>query len=551
MAKRKPEPFLTLGFAAISWIEHYLVHGPGDVQGQPVELDDEFAAFTLKAYRVNARGGQRKVRRAFLSRAKGRSKSGFAAFIECFEALGPCRFDHWAEAGEVSDWGYEYDEGEPVGRPLTYVEILNVATEEGQAGNTYDAVYYMLHPDTASDALLEDYGRLDVGLTRINLPDKRGFIEPVTAANESKDGGKSTFIVADETHLWIPPTTPGAKFKLGKMHQTMVRNLLKRKVASGWMLETSTMYADGEKSVAEGTHAYAKALIKAGRDDGRLLFDHRQASEHWDLENRRERISALKEAYGPAAAWMDLEAIADYWDDPQASHAEFRRFFLNQPVPTEEPVQLIPELPAWPDRVIERTKPPALGAIGIAVSRDLSWSAICSAGQWPDERVHLGIGQSAEGRVDHDRGTAWLVARAKYLQDTYRCVVALDEKCPDQNLATRLRDAGVDVTELDTADMLDGTSGLINDVAEGKVTHFGEDDFTEARAVLVRRDVNDRPLWGRKQSTGDITPIEAATVARKALLDGPGGPLVLTGSLMAKGGGDGAAAGNDDGADQG
>jgi hypothetical protein len=39
---------------------------------------------------------------------------------------------------------------------------------------------------------------------------------------------------------------------------TMVRNLLKRKVASGWMLETSTMYAEGENSVAEGTHAYAK-----------------------------------------------------------------------------------------------------------------------------------------------------------------------------------------------------------------------------------------------------------------------------------------------------
>ena len=36
---------VTMGWAAISWIEHYLVHGPGDVQGQPIELDDEFAAF--------------------------------------------------------------------------------------------------------------------------------------------------------------------------------------------------------------------------------------------------------------------------------------------------------------------------------------------------------------------------------------------------------------------------------------------------------------------------------------------------------------------------
>ena len=40
--------YVSLGWSAISWIEHYLVHGPGDVQGQPVELDDEFAAHILK-----------------------------------------------------------------------------------------------------------------------------------------------------------------------------------------------------------------------------------------------------------------------------------------------------------------------------------------------------------------------------------------------------------------------------------------------------------------------------------------------------------------------
>jgi hypothetical protein len=118
-------------------------------------------------------------------------------------------------------------------------------------------------------------------------------------------------------------------FKLGKMHQTMLRNLLKRKESSGWMLETSTMYAEGERSVAEGTHAYAKSM--EGRAST-LLFDHRQAADHWNLDKRAERIAALKEAYGPAAAWMNLGAIADYLDDPQASEAEFRRFFLNQPV---------------------------------------------------------------------------------------------------------------------------------------------------------------------------------------------------------------------------
>src|SRR5205085_1951574 len=102
------DQFLSLGFAAIDWIEHFLVHGPGDVQGQAIELDDEFAGFIVQAYRVGAKTCERLLRRAFLSRPKGRSKSGLAAMVECFEMLGPCRFDHWAEAGEVSYWGYEY-----------------------------------------------------------------------------------------------------------------------------------------------------------------------------------------------------------------------------------------------------------------------------------------------------------------------------------------------------------------------------------------------------------------------------------------------------------
>lgn len=493
--------FKSLGFAAISWIEHYLVHGPGDVQGQPIELDDEFAAFIVKAYRVDPKTGARFVRRAFLSRAKGRSKSGLAAFIEDFEAIGPCRFDHWAEAGEVSDWGYEYEEGEPVGAPLQYVEILNVATEESQAGNTYDAVYYTLHPETCSDALLEDYGRLDVGLTRINLPNSRGYIEPVTASNESKDGGKSTFIVADETHLWTPPIA--GKFKLGKMHQTMVRNLLKRKMSSGWMLETSTMYADGEGSVAEGTHAFAKS----GKADGKLLFDHRQAADHWDLSKRSDRIKALRETYGPAAAWMDLEAIADYWDDPQASEAEFKRFFLNQPVQLEEGV-----LPKWRKCFLDE-EPPPVTAIGIAASVGAEFGSIASACAWPGDAINL-------ASVDRRPGTAWLVTEAKRIQDVHGCAVLIDEKCPDGALIQALTDAGVDVSVLKFADLVASTSELVNRVREGTVTHQHTTDLDAAIGVAMWRDAGDgRRLFGRKKSSGPIDMLEAAIAALHGAVD--------------------------------
>lgn len=502
-----PSSFRTLGFYAIAWIETFLVHGPGDVQGQAIELDDEFASFILKAYEVDDTGS-RKVRRAFLSRPKGRSKSGLAAMIECFEALGECRFDHWAEPGEVSDWGYEFEPGEPVGKQLTYVEALNVATEESQAGNTYDGVYYMLHPDTCSPELLGRFGKLDVGLTRINLPDRRGFIEPVSAANESKDGGKSTFIVADETHLWTPPLSAGAVFKLGKMHQTMVRNLLKRKVASGWMLETSTMYAEGEQSVAEGTHTYAKSLVAAGRSDGKLLFDHRQASDHWNLEKRSERIKALKQAYGPAAAWMDLEAIADYWDDPQASEAEFRRFWLNQPVPLVDPNVF--DLTRWGQLIVRDAPPPSRVALVVDVSPDRKWACIGVAGELEGEPertlvlCHSGIGMK------------WVAAKvAELVESRDVAEVGLVMTGQAKGLQPELVKAGVEYQKLGGQEVAAAYTAFHGALKAGTVAHVGQGELdTAVAAAKTRRTAaGESEVWDRREGAADISPIVACSAA--------------------------------------
>ena len=511
MARRAAEPFLTLGFAAISWIEHYLVHGPGDVQGEQIELDDEFAAFIVKAGEVDTRG-RRKVRRAFLSRAKGRNKSGLAAMIACYEALGPCRFDHWAEAGEVSHWGYEYDEGEPVGAPLKYVEILCVATEEGQAGNTYDGIYYMLHEETASEELLADYGKLDVGLTRINLPNKRGFIEPATAANDSKDGGKSTFIVADETHLWTPPAK--GVFKLGKMHQTMTRNLLKRRIASGWMLETSTMYAAGERSVAEGTHEYAKAIAEGRNKDGPLLFDHRQAPMDADLSTKRARIKALREAYGPASEWMNLEAIAESWDDPQVLEADFRRFWLNQPVPTEE--ETPSALTGWRSRLNGNLQPPTPIAIGVAMPMDRSSVSIGTAGRI-DGRLVL-------GRTDKRPGFDWAIDRIFEIQQAHQVMVVIDEKGPAAPLIPKLEERGVIVTTATLEDYVKACADTVDHIFAGSMWILPHPDVDEAFDGARWRGVGDgRRVLGRLKSENDVSMAEAMVLAGWAVENVPAG----------------------------
>lgn len=323
---------ISLGALAIAWIEHFLVHGPGDIEGQSIEVDDEFAAFIVKCYRLNP-NGSRMVRRGAISRPKGRAKSELAAFIACFEALGPCRFAGFAKGGERTEWGYVYGRGEPMGEPVKRPSISCFATELGQSGNTFDAIRYILDPERGRDEnepapqrdrLIAYYGTIDVGLTRIILPGG-GTITPETAKDTSKDGGKETFCVFDETHLWVLSTLVG-------LHQTVIRNLFKRKIASGWCLETTTMYAPGENSVAEGTHAYAKLIAEGRVSRLRLVFDHKQASAKWDVTKRADRVGGLHEVYGPASAWMDLESIADSYDDPQTSKAQWERYWFNRPV---------------------------------------------------------------------------------------------------------------------------------------------------------------------------------------------------------------------------
>lgn len=286
-----------------------LVHGPGDIQGEYITLDDEFRAFIYRCYEIYPKGhpqaGRRVYRRAVLSRPKGRAKSELAGMIACAEALGNVRFAGWDAYGD------------PVGAPITGAVVRCFATEESQAGNTYANAQYMLANGYAFDA----YEGIDVGLTRTFLPEG-GEIVAQTSSAKSKDGGKDTFDVFDETHLWVGP-------QLTKLHDTVTRNLMKRKLSDGWSLETSTMYAPGEDSVAEETHKTARKIAN-------VYFDHKQAPLDTDITNDDELTKALCYVYGPAAEWMDITGLLDEFHNPQNRESDLRRYWLNQPWTTEE-----------------------------------------------------------------------------------------------------------------------------------------------------------------------------------------------------------------------
>lgn len=356
----------TLGPLVVEWIEANLCHGPGDIQGRPIELDDEQVAFLLRAYEIDDHG-RRLVRRAVYSRPKGRAKSELAAAVCCAEALGPVRFAGWD------------DDGYPIGRPVTSPIVLCVATEEGQADNTYAAVHYML----TEGAVAETPG-LDVGLTRTFIPGG-GKIQAITSKASSKDGGKETFVNFDEPHLYVSP-------ELHRLAATIRRNLAKRKAAEPWSLETGTMYAPGEESVAEHSHRYAQAIASGAVRDAGFLFDHREGPDPagFDFDDDDQLRAALVEVYGAAAEWMDLERLIAEARDPGTRRSDFVRYFLNR-ASADEGARFL-SLETW-DALGTGAGGVAPGTV-VALGADGSRTHDTTAVAW--------AGKAADGRVDVD-----------------------------------------------------------------------------------------------------------------------------------------------------
>lgn len=324
-----------LGGIAVWWIETFVVHGRGDIAGQPIRYGDEYSGFIFDCYALDKRG-RRLYDSAFFSRPKGTDKSGVAAALCLLEAFGPCRFAGWAKGGETYTFlgqTYVYSKGEPMGRPVTQPIIRILATEEGQTGNVYDSIYFNLtNEDAPLHQLVKAYG-VDAGKTRVLLAKTSGggSIEPMSSGAASKDGGLETFVVFDESHLYIVD-------RLKKMYGTVTRNLRKRKkLAEPWYIETTTMYQPGEDSIAEETYRLANMIEEGRTRRKRLLFDHRwgevgdaQQGADESIEQYEARLAAaFADAYGDATEWNDVEDMLDAFFDPRNTLSEQVRYFLN------------------------------------------------------------------------------------------------------------------------------------------------------------------------------------------------------------------------------
>lgn len=307
------EPWPSLGPELIAWMQAKLIHGPGDLRGQQCRLDEEFQALLCRLYEIYPRGheleGRRRFKRAGLSMAKGSVKSEFAAWVAAAELhpKAPVRFDHWDE------------DGQPIGRGVTdpYIPML-AYTEEQTEELAYGALRVILQEGPLA-------GDFDIGLERIVRRDGSGKAEAVAGSPNARDGARTTFQHFDETHRFDIE-------HLIRAHQVMLRNTTKRPLADPWSLETTTAYAPGGGSVAENTMDYARAVLDGTiKEESRLFFFHRQASDAHDLRTEEGRRAAVIEAAGPIKSkWKDVDAILGEWQDPKTDRAYWERVHTNR-----------------------------------------------------------------------------------------------------------------------------------------------------------------------------------------------------------------------------
>ncbi len=305
------ESYPSLGGQVCDFIESYLVHGPGDLRGLPVQLDEEKRALIWRMYEVFPQGhpqaGRRRFKRVALSLRKGSAKTELAALIAAVELHpdGPVRCD-----------GFDAD-GNPVGRGVTDPYIPMVAyTEEQSDELAYGALRVILGYSPLA-------GDFDIGIERIMRVGGDGKAVSLATSPDARDGARTTFQVFDETHRF---TTP----RLRQAHRTMLANVPKRYLSDAWSLEVTTAPAPGENSVAEDTMDYARQVAGGAIKDSRLFFFHRQAGDRHDLATEEGIRAAVVEASGPVAAWSDVDGIVEQWRDPTADKTYLERVWLNR-----------------------------------------------------------------------------------------------------------------------------------------------------------------------------------------------------------------------------
>jgi hypothetical protein len=149
--------------------------------------------------------------------------------------------------------------------------------------------------------------------------------------------------------------------------------------------------------------------------------------------------------------------------------------------------------------------------LAVDVSPNSTWASIAACGG-PIEII------------EHRRGASWVVARLTELSVHQPTSIGLDPSGPAGALIPDLETAGLEIRTdknpdgllvlLSGREMVQACGAIYAATVEGDLVHLDDADLNDAVAGACRRQSGDAWRWSRRDSTVDISPLVAATVAR-------------------------------------
>lgn len=293
-----------------------------------------------------------------------------------------------------------------------------------------------------------------------------------------------------------------------RLEQAFKPAMITRTNAQLWVVST----AGTEKSL------YLKSKVERGRAAVEAGITHGICYFEWSADEDEEDYGnpAVWRTCMPALHWPDCPPNCTAHTVTEAAVAsdylsmdlnEFRRAYLNQwcAAITHEPI-VEPEV--WAALGDKRSKWHGPVCFGIAVNPERTMAAIGAAGERKDERLAVEV-------IDNKPGTAWIAARCLALQEKHESLgFWIDKRSAAGSLIEPLREAGVVVWDLSTAEYAVACGQWYDDATQDKMRHREDPRLTTAMLGATRRDVGDAWVFDRRGEGMDITPLDGCALAR-------------------------------------
>jgi hypothetical protein len=154
------------------------------------------------------------------------------------------------------------------------------------------------------------------------------------------------------------------------------------------------------------------------------------------------------------------------------------------------------------------------------VSPDRSRSSIAAGGRRDDGLYHVEI-------IRRDPGTSWVVDELARLNERWRPrKIVCDAVGPAAALLNDCHKARLNVTPVTVSEHVRACGLLVDLVKNDQLRHLGSHELNNAVRGATRRQLGDAWAWSRRNSTIDISPLVAATLAVAAAHRPPPMPAV-------------------------